>query len=84
MESPVKHKITVHGVNGNVPNVNLTQTRQRPIWLTHLVYCGKTKSGGGIELGMGIWLVPVIEYYFEGSRGEEQKKRGRGCVCIVM
>ena len=29
---------------------------------------------GNIELGMGIWLVPVMEYYFEG---EEQKNEGR-------
>ena len=35
------------------------------------------KWGGGIELGMGIWLVPVIEYYFKGLRGEEQKNEGR-------
>ena len=32
---------------------------------------------GNIKLGMGIWLVPVIEYYFEGLRGEEQKNEGR-------
>ena len=32
---------------------------------------------GNIELGMGVWMVPVIEYYFEGLRGEEQKNEGR-------
>ena len=26
---------------------------------------------------MEIWLVPVMEYYFEGPRGEEQKNEGR-------
>ena len=38
-------------------------------------------EGGHIELGMGIWLVPVIEYYLEGLRGEEQKNGGRS-VCV--
>ena len=25
-------------------------------------------------MGMGVWLVPIIEYYSEELRGEEQKK----------
>ena len=41
------------------------------------LYLWYVKCGGNIELEMGIWLVPVMGYYFEGLRGEEQKNEGR-------
>ena len=37
----------------------------------------KNICGGGIELGMEIWLAPVVKYCFERLRGEEQKNGGR-------
>ena len=79
MESLVKHKITAHGVNGNVPNVNLNQTRQRPIWPNHWVYCGKTKSGGGGVLNWewGSGWYQLLNIILKG-RGEKNRKRGGG------
>ena len=37
----------------------------------------KNINGGVYWIGNGVWVVPVIEYYFEGLSGEEQKNEGR-------